>query len=57
MLELADDMLAALGCDRSLPGAALRRRAAYQRLMVDWLADTIARARRLTPETARSRGR
>ena len=57
LLEQADDMLAALGRDRSLPGAALRRRAAYQRLMVDWLADTIARVRRLTAPSARPRGR
>jgi len=56
MLEQTDDMLAALGRDRSLPGAALRRRAAYQRLMVDWLADTIARVRRLTSAAARTRG-
>src|SRR3954447_19051975 len=31
-LALADTMLAALGDDRSLPGAALLRRASYQRL-------------------------
>src|SRR5436189_76090 len=42
-LDLANDMLEALGPDRSLPGAALTRRAAYQRLMVDWLAETIER--------------
>jgi len=42
-LRLADDMLAALGPDRSLPGAALTRRAAYQRLMVDWLREVLHR--------------
>jgi hypothetical protein len=36
-------MLAALGDDRSLPGAALLRRAGYEQLMVDWLADTSCR--------------
>lgn len=36
-LDLADQMLRALGDDASLPGAALLRRARYQRLMVDWL--------------------
>ena len=42
-LALADDMLAALGEDRSLPGAALLRRAGYERLMVDWLTETTTR--------------
>lgn len=42
-LALADEMLAALGEDRSLPGAALLRRAGYQRLMVDWLAAVLDR--------------
>jgi DNA-binding PadR family transcriptional regulator len=40
---LADEMLEALGQDRSLPGAALHRRAAYQRLMVDWLGEVLDR--------------
>jgi DNA-binding PadR family transcriptional regulator len=43
-LGVADQMLEALGDDRSLPGAALVRRAAYQRLMVDWLGDVLDRA-------------
>ena len=42
-LALADQMLQALGQDRSLPGAALVRRAAYQRLMVGWLAEVLDR--------------
>jgi DNA-binding PadR family transcriptional regulator len=42
-LALANDMLAALGDDRSLPGAALLRRAGYEQLMVDWLAETSSR--------------
>jgi DNA-binding PadR family transcriptional regulator len=42
-LALANDMLAALGDDRSLPAAALDRRARYARMTVDWLDDTITR--------------
>src|SRR2546421_625591 len=42
-VSLADDMLRALGRDRSLPGAALMRRAAYQRLMVEWLGEVLDR--------------
>ena len=42
-LALADDMRAALGQDRSLPGASLVRRHAYQRLMVDWLDEVLDR--------------
>jgi DNA-binding PadR family transcriptional regulator len=42
-LALAEDMLRALGDDDSLPGAALLRRAAYQRLMIDWLAEVLTR--------------
>ena len=42
-LALADDMLQALGLDRSLPGAALVRRRAYQELMVDWLGEVLDR--------------
>lgn len=36
---LAEDMLGVLGHDRSLPGAALLRRASYERLVVDWLGE------------------
>jgi DNA-binding PadR family transcriptional regulator len=42
-LSLANDMLAALGEDRSLPGAALLRRAGYAQLMVDWITEATAR--------------
>src|SRR5262249_35760361 len=42
-LAIASDMLAALREDRSLPGAALVRRAAYAALMADWLTDTASR--------------
>ena len=42
-VALAEEMLVALGPDRSLPGAALVRRRAYERLTVDWLEDTIER--------------
>jgi len=48
-LALADQMLRALGKDRSLPGAALGRRAAYQRLMVEWLGDVLDRIPAATP--------
>ena len=40
---MAEDMLQALGDDNSLPGAALLRRAAYQQLMIDWLAEVLTR--------------
>jgi hypothetical protein len=36
-------MLRALGPDRSLPGASLLRRHAYQGLMVDWLSEVLER--------------
>lgn len=42
-LAAAGDMLAALGEDSSLPGAALARRAAYEEMMVNWLTDVLAR--------------
>lgn len=42
-LRLAEDMLAALGPDRSLPEAALARRWAYEDLMVGWLGDVVGR--------------
>ena len=42
-LALADDMMRALGQDRSLPGASLLRRRAYQSLMVDWLGEVLGR--------------
>lgn len=42
-LSMAEDMLQALGDDNSLPGAALLRRAAYQQLMIDWLAEVLTR--------------
>lgn len=42
-LSVAEDMLQALGEDRSLPGAALLRRAAYQQMMIDWLAEVLTR--------------
>ena len=42
-LTVAEDMLQALGDDDSLPGAALLRRAAYQQLMIDWLAEVLTR--------------
>jgi DNA-binding PadR family transcriptional regulator len=42
-LSVAQDMLEALAGDTSLPGAALLRRAAYQEMMIDWLAEVLAR--------------
>jgi hypothetical protein len=42
-LSVAEDMLEALGEDNSLPGVALLRRAAYQQLMIDWLAEVLTR--------------
>jgi DNA-binding PadR family transcriptional regulator len=42
-LAVAEDMLAALGEDSSLPGAALVRRAAYEEMMIKWLTDVLAR--------------
>jgi DNA-binding PadR family transcriptional regulator len=42
-LSVAEDMLQALGDDNSLPGAALLRRAAYQQMMIDWLAEVLTR--------------
>lgn len=43
VLTQVEAMLDALGDDRSLPGAALARRVAYEHLMVDWLGDTLGR--------------
>jgi DNA-binding PadR family transcriptional regulator len=42
-LSAAEDMIEALGDDDSLPGSALLRRAAYQQLMIDWLAQVLTR--------------
>jgi hypothetical protein len=42
-LALAGDMLAALGGDTSLPGAALLRRAAYEEMMIGWLGEVMDR--------------
>lgn len=42
-LTAADDMLTVLAGDRSLPSAALLRRSAYERLMVEWLGEVIGR--------------
>ena len=42
-LALAGDMLAALGGDTSLPGAALLRRAAYEEMMIGWLGEVLDR--------------
>ena len=42
-LTLAGDMLAALGDDTSLPGAALLRRAAYGEMMIGWLGEVLGR--------------
>jgi DNA-binding PadR family transcriptional regulator len=42
-LAQVDAMVDALGDDRSLPGAALDRRARYERLMVTWLGEAIQR--------------
>jgi DNA-binding PadR family transcriptional regulator len=49
-LAVANDMLAALADDASLPGSLLVRRASYCRLMIDWLDGVAARV-------ARGRGR
>jgi DNA-binding PadR family transcriptional regulator len=46
-LAIAQDMLAALGDDTSLPGAALLRRAAFEAVMVDWLGEVL---RRIPPD-------
>jgi hypothetical protein len=40
---LAGDMLAALGDDTNLPGAALLRRAAYEEMMISWLGEVLDR--------------
>jgi DNA-binding PadR family transcriptional regulator len=45
-LSIATAMLEALGPDDSLPGAALERRASYERMMSAWLADTVRRVDR-----------
>lgn len=37
------DMLAVLAGDASLPGAALLRRAAYERMMINWLDEVLRR--------------
>jgi DNA-binding PadR family transcriptional regulator len=41
-LAIADEMLDALGDDASLPGATLARRAAFERMTLDWLAQVRA---------------
>jgi DNA-binding PadR family transcriptional regulator len=43
VLAQVESMLDALGDDRSLPGAALERRVAYERLMVRWIGDVVDR--------------
>jgi len=54
-LAVADEMLLTLGEDRSLPGAALIRRAGYQQLMVDWLAEVLDRIPRDKLPTVQAR--